>query len=78
MSLATKFFLCWLLVIGQLPSDFHYPEGIEEDVCFSQLIVSDTCSSLTYLYVFMFITYEYFLTLFYSLISPYFLVKLFN
>lgn len=54
-------FLCWLLVtLGKLPFDFHYPEGIEEDVCFSKLIVSDTCSSLTFLYVFMFITYEYF------------------
>ena len=28
---------------------FYYSEGIEEDTCFSKLIVSDTCSSLTYL-----------------------------
>ena len=39
--------LCWLLVtLGKLPFDFYYSEGIEEDACFSKLIVSDTVHHL--------------------------------
>lgn len=51
-----------LLALSNPTFDFHYTEGQEEHVCFSELIVSDICLSFAFLDVSMFITHEYFKT----------------